>query len=53
MKPTFNQVTKNRYQKLVAKVYATLRGVPFVRVFKSFKAAESCAHTHRGIVVLL
>ena len=53
MKPTFNQVTKSRYRKPVAKVYATQRGVPFVRVFKTLDAAASCAQIYRGTVVLL
>lgn len=53
MKPTFNQVTRNRYQKPVAKVYATYSGVPFVRVFKTLKAATSCAQNYRGMVVML
>lgn len=50
---TFHKVTKNRYRKPVAKVYGTLRGIPFTQVFKTLGAARACAARFNGMMVLL
>lgn len=50
MTHTFNNVSKNRYRKPVAVVYGKDGGIPFRRVFKSDKAAASCAKRFGGMV---
>lgn len=51
MKPTFNRVTKNRYQRYVAVVYGTDHGVQFKRFYKKTQNALKCADQFRGFVV--
>ncbi|MEK6849517.1 MAG: hypothetical protein AABY01_03020 [Nanoarchaeota archaeon] len=53
IKPTFNRCTKTRYRPAVAKVYGTVRGVPFQQVFKSMEAATRTAVQYNGFVVNL
>ncbi len=53
IQPTFNRCTKTRYRRAVAKVYATVRGVPFQQVFKSVEAAERVAAQFNGFIVPL
>ncbi len=53
IKPTFNRTTHTRYRPPVAKVYGTLRGVPFRQVFKSVEAAARVAAQYNGFVVSL
>lgn len=53
MTHTFNQVSKNRYRKPVAVVYGKDGGIPFRRVFKSDKAATTCAKRFGGVVYAL
>ncbi len=50
---TFNRTTHVRYRKPVAKVYGTLRGVPFQQVFKTVEAAKRVAAQFNGIIVRL
>lgn len=47
---TFNPTSHVRYRPPVAKVYASDRGVPFWRVFKTEEAATRCALRFNGIV---
>lgn len=51
IKPTFNRVTKSRYQPPVAVVYGTDRGIQFRLMYKTMKAALSCAAKFHGFVV--
>lgn len=51
MKPTFNKVTKARYQPPVAIVYGTDHYIQFKRFFKTMSAALKCASQFNGFVV--
>ena len=51
--PVLNPVTTNRYRKPVAKVYGSVRGVPFQQVFKTLRAAEQAALRFNGFIVNL
>ena len=51
--PVLNPVTHVRYRKPVAKVYGTVRGVPFEQVFKTEVAAARAAKLYNGFVVSL
>jgi hypothetical protein len=51
MKPTFNNVSRNKYRPPVAVVYGTDRGVQFRLVYKTMRAALRCAEQFRGFVV--
>lgn len=52
-KPTFNTCTKTKYRPPVAKVYGTVKGVPFQQVFKTFAAAVKTAAQYDGFIVQL
>lgn len=51
MKPTFNNVTKTKYQPYVAVVYGTDKYIQFKKFFKSMKIASACAAKFHGFVV--
>jgi hypothetical protein len=51
--PVLNPVTHTRYRPPVAKVYGTVRGVPFQQVFKTVEAAQRVAMQFNGFVVSL
>lgn len=53
IKPTFNTCTKTKYRPPVAKVYGTVRGVPFQQVFKTIAAAVRSAAQFNGIIIQL